>query len=138
MLGRRRRIVSISPANGVRALVILVVEDEFLVRCSVAEGLRDAGYTVVEAASGEEAVTFSKSEMAIDIVFTDISLTGPTNGWDVAECFRTDRPNIPVLYASGKSFDTQRRVPGSVFVPKPYTNPAIVQAIGKLDPRRWL
>jgi hypothetical protein len=54
---------------------------------------------------------------------------------DVAECFRTDRPNIPVLYASGKSFDTQRRVPRSVFVPKPYTNPAIVEAIGKLDPR---
>lgn len=132
MLGRRRRSVSISPANGVRALVVLVVEDEFLVRCSVAEGLRDAGYVVVEAESGEEAITFSGSEMAIDIVFTDINLAGPTNGWDVAECFRMDRPNIPVLYASGKSFDTQRRVAGSVFVPKPYTHTDIVEACSRL------
>jgi CheY-like chemotaxis protein len=95
---------------------------------SVADGLRNAGYTVLETASGEEAITFCKSQMAIDMLFTDINLAGPTNGWDVAECFRTNRPNMPVLYASGKSFDTQRRVPGGVFVPKPYKNADILEA----------
>jgi CheY-like chemotaxis protein len=124
--------VSISAANGGGPLVVLVVEDEFFVRCSVADGLRDAGYAVVEATSGEEAITFCKSEMAIDMLFTDINLAGPTSGWDVAECFRTDRPSVPILYASGKSFDPQRRVPGSVFVSKPYTNTDILEACRRL------
>jgi CheY-like chemotaxis protein len=108
--------VSISAANGGGPLVVLVVEDEFFVRCSVADGLRDAGYAVVEATSGEEAITFCKSEMAIDMLFTDINLAGPTSGWDVAECFRTDRPSVPIR----------------VFVSKPYTNTDILEACRRL------
>jgi CheY-like chemotaxis protein len=127
------RVGSEGMTGTARAVVVLVVEDEFLVRCSVADHLRNAGYAVLETASGEEAITFCKSEMTIDILFTDINLAGPTSGWDVAECFRTDRPNGPVLYASGKSFDTQRRVHGSVFVPKPYTNTDILEACKRLN-----
>jgi CheY-like chemotaxis protein len=49
--------------------------------------LREAGYSVVETASGEEAIAFCKSNMSIDIVFidivfTDISLVGSASGWD--------------------------------------------------------
>ena len=55
-------------ANGARAAVVLVVEDEFLIRCNIADHLRQAGYTVVEAASGEEAVAICKADMSIDIV----------------------------------------------------------------------
>jgi hypothetical protein len=46
-------LLPVSAANRVAALVVLVVEDEPLLRCSVAESLREAGYTVVEKASGE-------------------------------------------------------------------------------------
>ena len=88
-------------------LVVLVVEDEFFVRCDIADCLRDAGYAVVETASGEEAIALCKSGMSIDIVFTDINLVGPASGWDVAECFRMIRPNVPVLYTSGKSIDAR-------------------------------
>jgi hypothetical protein len=66
--------------------------------------------------------------MTIDMVFTDINLDGPMSGWDVAECFRLERPNAPVLYASGKAIDVQRRVPGSVFFGKPYDSTDIVEA----------
>ena len=124
--------MSLSAANGVRALVVLVVEDEALLRYDVAECLRGAGYAVVEAASGEEAIVLCKSDMTIDMVFTDINLDGPMSGWDVAECFRLERPNAPVLYASGKAIDAQRCVPGSVFFAKPYDSDAIVEACEQL------
>jgi len=113
-------------------LVVLVVEDEFLLRCSIAERLREAGYHAVEAVSGEEAIAVAESAMSIDIVFTDINLRGAASGWDVAEYVRRDRPNAPVIYTSGKSADAQRCVPGSVFIPKPYQCADVLAACQQL------
>ena len=88
----------VSNANGSAALVILLVEDEVLLRLCTADSLRDAGYNVVEAASGEEAIAICRRSAAmIDIVITDINLGGPANGWDVAECFREEQPDMPLL-----------------------------------------
>jgi CheY-like chemotaxis protein len=114
------------------ALVILVVEDEFFVRCNVTDCLRKAGYSVVETASGEEAIAFCKSNISIDVVFTDISLIGSASGWDVAECFRADRPNVSLIYTSGKSLDSERRVDGSAFIAKPYRCDDVVDACQRL------
>jgi CheY-like chemotaxis protein len=124
--------LSVSTANGTRAAVVLVVEDEALVRCEVAERLREAGYTVVETASGEEAIAMCKSDVSIDIVLTDIHLIGSANGWDVAECVRADRPNVSVLYTSGKSIDHGRCVPSSAFLAKPYQCDDVVNACDRL------
>lgn len=121
-----------SVANGFAALVVLVVEDEALLRCSIAESLREAGYTVIERESGEEAMALSNSDISIDIVFTDISLIGVATGWDVAECFRADRPDVSVLYTSGKSIDSGRCIPRSAFVAKPYQHDDIVGACQRL------
>jgi CheY-like chemotaxis protein len=111
--------VSISPAND-RALVVLVVEDELVLRWQVAGCLREAGYVVIETTSGEEAMALCNADTSIDVVFTDINLAGPATGWDVAEHFHRHRPELPVLYTSGLSVDARRCVPGSVFVSKPY------------------
>ena len=124
--------MSVSVENSANALVVLVVEDEFFLRYTVADCLRDAGYVVVETESGEEAIALSKSAMSIDIVFTDINLAGAATGWDVAECFQSDRPNVPVLYTSGKSIDPGRLVPGSAFVSKPYRSTDILKACRRL------
>jgi two-component system, response regulator PdtaR len=127
---KARRVVS--AVNGAHALVILLVEDEFLVRCNIANCLQDAGYVVVETASGDGAIEFCKSGMSIDIAFTDINLAGTASGWDVAECFRMHRPDVPVFYTSGKMIDPQRCVPGSVFVPKPYHSTDVLSACQRL------
>jgi CheY-like chemotaxis protein len=118
--------LSLSAETGSNGLAVLVVEDEFFVRCTIATELRDAGYVVVESDSGEEAIALCESDTSIDIVFTDINLGGAATGWDVAKAFRMARPNMPVLYTSGKSIDTQRCVPGSVFVAKPYRSSDVV------------
>jgi CheY-like chemotaxis protein len=102
------------------------------VRFSIAESLRQAGYAVIERTSGEEAIALSQSNISIDIVFTDISLIGAATGWDVADCFRADRPDVSVLYASGKWIDPGRCVPGSAFVAKPYRHDDVISACQRL------
>jgi CheY-like chemotaxis protein len=124
--------MSVSAAHDEHPIVVLVVEDEFFVRCSIATCLRDAGYVVIEIESGEEAIALSNSSMSIDIVFTDINLIGPATGWDVAECFRIERPDVPVLYTSGKTVDAQRCVPASEFIAKPYKSTDILKAFQRL------
>lgn len=126
--------MSVSAVSNAGALVVLLVEDELLVRCDIATCLRDAGYVVVETGSGEEAIDFCNSGTSIDIVFTDINLSGVASGWDVAQHFRMVRRNVLVLYTSGKSIDHQRCVPGSVFVPKPYRNTDVLNAFRRLCP----
>jgi two-component system, response regulator PdtaR len=124
--------VSVSAANGAHALVVLLVEDEFFARYDVANCLRDAGYVVIETASGEEAIALCNSDTSIDMVFTDINLIGAATGWDVAECFRIERPDVPILYTSGKLIDPSRCVPGSAFVAKPYQHDDILNACRRL------
>ena len=92
---RKLLLLSLSVANGANSLVVLVVEDEFLVRYNIAGCLQEAGYVVVEAGSGEEAIALCNSGRPIDMVVTDINLGGCASGWDVAECFRAARPDAP-------------------------------------------
>jgi CheY-like chemotaxis protein len=113
-------------------VIILLVEDEIWVRLDVASCLEDAGYLVVEAGTGEAAIALCNSRTAIDMVITDINLGGSANGWDVAEYFRTVRPDVPVVYTSEKSADAGRSVAGSVFVSKPYRHSDILDACQRL------
>ena len=113
------------------ALCILVVEDHASVRGFIAGHLRDAGYVVLQAASGEEAIAMLSAANlpSISVVFTDIQLGGSVTGWDVAEASRKARPDIPVIYTSGLLQSHARQVPGSTFLPKPYLPSDIVELI---------
>jgi CheY-like chemotaxis protein len=109
--------------------VVLVVEDEWFLRASIADFLRDNDCTVLEAASGEEAVSLiDGKDQTLDVLFTDIRLGGELNGWDVAERFRAHRPALRVLYTSGYSIQPRRDVADSEFFDKPYRLEAILAA----------
>ena len=101
-------------------------------RCGVADELREAGYIVVETPSGEEAIAICKSDMVIDMVFTDINLIGAASGWEVGECFLAHRPNVPVLYTSALVIEPQRYVPNGGFIAKPYQHNDILNACQRL------
>jgi len=122
----------VSTTNGAKAIVVLVVEDEFFVRDGIATTLREAGYSVVECGSGEQAVALCRSVAPIDVLFTDINLGGSVSGWEVAERFRMDRPDGAVLYTSGNEIDPNRCCPDSVFVAKPYLHNDILSACERL------
>jgi CheY-like chemotaxis protein len=131
-LARFVSLMPLSAANDLAALVILLVEDEFMTRWSVAGSLRDAGYNVVETASGEEAIAICGTEVPIDLLFTDINLLGSKTGWDVADFFRTHRPKIAVLYTSGSRIDAIRQVYRSEFLAKPYQLSKVVSTCRRL------
>jgi CheY-like chemotaxis protein len=78
---------------------VLVVEDEELLRAVAVEALEKAGFQVIEATTGEEAV--GKCQERLAALFTDIRLPGQLGGWDIAEHCRNADPKLPVVYATG-------------------------------------
>ena len=70
--------------------------------------------------------------MSIDMIVTDINLGGSASGWDVAKRFRSEQPDMPVVYISGEQFDPERCVRDSVFVAKPYQHTDILGACLRL------
>lgn len=97
----------------------MVVEDEWLVRMELVDALSDAGWRVMEAATGEAALELLSQGHHIALLVTDIRLPGPLNGWDVAEKYRDAQNEVVVIYCSGNPTDKARQVKDSVFLPKP-------------------
>jgi CheY-like chemotaxis protein len=102
------------------------------VRATIASEFQNAGWRVLETASGEGALTLLQAGQRIDVIITDIHLAGYLNGWDIAEAFRAVNPNIPVIYESGNSVDRSRQVPGSYFFSKPYDPDEVLEACNRL------
>lgn len=119
-------------ASEADVVVVLVVEDEIFVRIDITEYLENAGYAVIEVGSGEAAIALCNSGTAIDMIITDINLGGSVSGWEVAECFRTVLPNMPVLYTSGETIDHSRCVTGSTILAKPYRHCDILKECRRL------
>ena len=80
-------------------LRILVCEDDILIRTDIADGLRDAGCTVLEAGSAQKALDILKSE-AVDLLVTDVGLPDRT-GEELAQDARHLIPDLPVIFATG-------------------------------------
>ena len=113
------------------AVSILLVEDDPLIREFVVEALRDAGYHVIHASTGEEALAWCNRRIA-DVLVTDVRLPGKVDGWQIAERYREQSPNLPVIYATGFSPVPPRPVPGSRIVQKPFRPEEIVQMVEEL------
>jgi CheY-like chemotaxis protein len=114
--------------------VVLLVEDEPLLRATVAEALQVRGFTVVEAFNGEEALEILRERGGdIDWLFTDIRLPGAIDGWHVAFAFRFIHPLRPVIYATGWSQELPPSVAGSLFFRKPYDLEQILEALQTLS-----
>lgn len=117
------------------APVALIVEDEWLIRADIVYEFEAAGWKVLEASSGEEAMVLLQEGRDIDVLITDIRLSGRLNGWEVAHAFRQANSDIPVIYASANARDEAQMVPGSVFFSKPFPSSIIVQASNQLVDR---
>ena len=81
--------------------LILIVEDEFLVRLVAAEALRDAGYRVIEADDADEAVSILDAGVPIELVFSDVRMPGSFDGLGLLGLIRTNFPRLPVVMCSG-------------------------------------
>ncbi len=104
------------PAPVARPKTVMVVEDDVALRFVVSEVLRDGGLTVVEAASGDEALTYLNTDSQVDLVFSDIHMPGEIDGLALAARVHDAWPYIQVLLTSGHHHPNEH-VP---FVAKPY------------------
>jgi len=108
--------------RGAAPVSVLVVEDEVLISNLVADALSASGFLVHEVTTADEALEYIDSGAAIDVLFTDVNLPGGMNGVELAARAREIRPEMPIVYASGryKLSEIAPLVPRSLFMAKPY------------------
>ena len=102
--------------------LVLVVEDEALIRMNSADMIRDLGFEVIEAVDADEAVSLLESVSDIRVVFTDIQMPGSMDGLVLAAVVRDRWPPVALLITSGKVRPPMDDMPaGARFIPKPYS-----------------
>jgi CheY-like chemotaxis protein len=117
--------------------VVLLVEDEPLVRMSAADDLQEAGFHVLEAANADVALAVLEAcSDEVRVLFTDIDMPGSMNGLVLAESVRRRWPHISLLISSAYRRPHQSQIPrDGRFLPKPYCSDAVVQHIRELVTR---
>jgi CheY-like chemotaxis protein len=110
--------------------VVLVVEDEDLVRMLAVEMLEDAGFVVVEARHADEAWFILHERSDIGVLFTDVDMPGTMSGVTLAERVHGIWPDIRLILTSGRHRFAESEIPDhGLFVPKPYSTGQVVDAI---------
>jgi DNA-binding response OmpR family regulator len=119
-----------------RQPVVMVVEDDVLIRFPIAEHLRGLRFTVIEAGSGAEAIDLLRSfDDPVDVVFTDVEMPGPIDGVGILRWIIEHDPGICVILTSGNenAIDAAAQYMGdAMFVPKPYRIEEIANGIRAL------
>lgn len=116
--------------------VILIVEDETLIRKCAALMIEDWGHKTYSAGDVDEALIVLRGPQHIDALFTDIRLkTAVHGGYEVARRAVELRPGLRVLYTGGDFVSDAIRtlfVQGAHFLPKPYTEAKLLRSVGEL------
>ncbi|WP_454702981.1 response regulator [Agrobacterium burrii] len=114
-----------------RPLTVLAVDDDPLVLMNTVLMLEDLGHTVLEAASGEEALAQLGTVDSIDLVITDHAMPRMT-GAELAQSLRKTRPDLPVVIATGYSALPKGQVAGHARLSKPFTQTQLHDVIRQL------
>jgi two-component system, response regulator PdtaR len=110
--------------------VILVVEDDFLIRLNTAETLEDSGFEVIEAMNADEAIVILERRSDITVLFTDIQMSGSMDGLKLATAVRDRWPPILIFATSGQIKLGPNDLPdGGRFLPKPYSTTEITKIL---------
>jgi CheY-like chemotaxis protein len=116
-------------------IVVLVVEDDHLIRSMAEETLSDGGYKLASASSAEQAIELLAGDNSIRALVTDIGLGSDTlTGWDVARRAREAKPEMPIVYMTGdhESDWASQGVPNSVLLAKPFAPAQLLTAVSHL------
>ena len=115
--------------------VVLVVEDDELIRLNAVDLIECAGFDVIEANDADEAIGILLARADIAVVFTDIDMPGSMDGTKLAHYVRNRWPPVKLIVASGKAVVEESHLPaGARFFPKPYDCGAIVEAMTRMSP----
>ena len=129
--------MNLESSNG--AVTVLVVEDEPLILDMISQELAEQGFAVLEADTGEAALSIMESGQTVDVLFTDIKLPGELDGWRLAATAREAKPALSVIYVTGYNVDREAVVPGSVFLiayKPPCGEIAVCPRAGRMGPTK--
>ena len=108
-------------------IVVLVVEDESLVRMDIVSQLADEGFEVLEAENADRALEMLDAHDSISILFTDIDMPGSMDGLRLSAAVRKRWPPVKIVVTSGHRMVEITDLPdGSVFHAKPYRHAEVV------------
>lgn len=125
------------PLDDRDSATILVVEDEPLIRLAITIELRDEGYKVIEAGTGDEAILALSSGEPIDLVFSDVLMPGTITGLALASWMQEQRPEIHIILTSGSESVLRSIGEGAIpFIPKPYRPVRVMAMIARLLSKR--
>ena len=107
---------------GTKRPVVLIVEDESLLRMDAVDMIVAAGFEAVEAANADQAIDILEVRRDIAVVFTDIQMPGSMDGLKLARAVRGRWPPIKIVATSGLVNVRETDLPeGGRFLPKPYS-----------------
>jgi CheY-like chemotaxis protein len=110
--------------------VVLLVEDEFLVRQTLVDILREAEFWVVEAQDADEAFELLRSRADVAAVLTDVKMPGSMNGFEFAHLVRQGWPEVGVVVISGQANPGPSDLPShATFLRKPFLPVALIKAL---------
>ena len=113
--------------------VVLVVEDEFLIREYAVEMINEAGFEAIEAANADEAIEILECRSDVRIVFTDVHMSGSIDGLKLAHAVRDRWPPIKLIVTSGQMTVPESALPtGGRFLSKPYQPSEIARALHEI------
>ena len=115
------------------AMLVLVVEDDALLRMHAAEMIEEAGFQVLEADGADAAIRLLESRSDIRIIFTDIDMPGSMNGLKLAHAVASRWPPIKIVATSGHFHMRDGDLPdGGRFIAKPYRSSQIINTLCEL------
>lgn len=111
--------------------VVLLVEDDGLLLMEASDTLAEAGFTVLEAAHADRALTVLEGRNDVGVIMTDVDMPqGSMDGFALARLVARRWPEIPVLVVSGMGFPGPNDMPdGARFISKPYQPSALVRTL---------
>ncbi len=118
-----------------RKMVILVVEDDALVRQHTIGILNEMGHTVLESSTGPQALNMIQSNPQIELVFTDVGLAGGFSGAEVGRRARVLRPDLKILYTTGYANERLTREgmgEDEMVLVKPFTFEGLAEKLGEV------
>jgi CheY-like chemotaxis protein len=122
-----------SSRNARKRPVVLLVEDEFLVRMGTKAAVETAGFDVLEASDADEAIAILAVRNDIRLIFTDVHMPGSMDGLKLTHFVRDRWPPVKIVATSGRVRITDSDLPeGGRFLPKPYSAGDIAATLHEL------
>jgi CheY-like chemotaxis protein len=119
--------------NARKRPVVLIVEDEYLVRTGTRAAVEMAGFDVLEAGDADEAIGILAARDDVSLIFTDVHMPGSMDGLKLAHFVRDRWPPVKIVATSARVRITASDLPeGGRFLPKPYSAADIASTLHEL------